>query len=225
MKSLSRLPLLALLLSFFGATAFAQTDYFVFKTTGAFTVNEVIPDPQAPTDTFIQKLFTGNDIVNAALGRKLGSPVNSKTEVLAVAVTYANDAANSQLIIYDTTTTGVAAVKAVIATISNLDLQTGYDKTGEKATAVATIVLMPNGDPTSDPSAIVSGTLTGAAEGSEGFGSQDTAKNKYVLKVTNGAGTVQGKFTDSKGNVLNVNGIVTKGFFNASGKYIGTYTE
>jgi hypothetical protein len=115
----SLLALAPLFLFVFEAKAI---DFYVYKVTAKLPVLRVVSQPNKPDKVVTRTLLT-NDIINVALGRPLGSKIDTATEVLSVAGLNEVDSVNppaSKLVIFDPRN---KAIKAVITTVSALNLK------------------------------------------------------------------------------------------------------
>jgi hypothetical protein len=203
------------------ASPVLATDFFVFKAGVTLPTNTVIERPSEPTDTFLTRKIGNKELVNLALGRALGTKVDGKTEILALAITYDEEAEKSRLIVFDPSQNGTAQIKATLATVDGLSLQCGFKSSslGGWGTGSATFVETTIGD--AAQFALLPSTLTGGASGSgvSDFGKFGKVSGKGVL-----AGTFSFRFTDAGGTRV-FDGLVVNGKFKASGKPIGTFTE
>lgn len=199
----------------------AATDFYVYKATVKLAAQMVVIGPEV--DTIVTRKLGNNDVINLALGRPLGTKVDAKTEILAGAGTYANDAAQSKLIVFDPTQNGVAQVKAVVGTVSSLDFVRAYQASKSTGSGIGTGVIAATtlGDPTKN--GFLASTFSGSGGGS---GSHDPFGGN---SKTSGKGTASGRlkfrFTDASNVTQVFDGIVVKAEGKVSGKPIGAFTQ
>jgi hypothetical protein len=209
---------LVLLLAPRPATA---TDFFVFKAALTLPATTVIEQPTAPTDLFLTRKIGNNDLVNLALGRALGTKVDAKTEILALAITYASEATKSRLIVFDPSQNGVAQIKAIVAEVESLTLQYGYKATSIAGVGNGGAIFKETTIGDAASFALLPSTLSGGAAGAGpfGFGQFEKIAGKGTL-----TGRIRYRFTDGAGTRI-FDGIVTGGKLKAAGKPLGTFTE
>lgn len=198
------------------APAFA-TDFFVFKAGAVLPVATVIEQPAAPTDLFITRKLGPNQLINLALGRPLETKVDAKTEILAVAITFAEDAQLSKVIVFDPSQNGAAQVKATIAHLDTIELARGYKSNGQSGSAAATIAVQATVLGAPAQNGFLASTLHGAGSGGGPFGFGTPEKGA-------GKGIVTGRLRFHVAGGL-FDGIVTQGKVKASGKRLGVFSE
>lgn len=174
----------------------------------------------------LRKTLAGNDIVNLALGRKLGTKVDAKTEVLALDVALGTGTSGqfpaSRLVIYDTTNPNKddTAITKVLATNSTLDWQTAFGTKVNSGFGLLTGTLSTSG--TTD-NGLTQSSLMAAGSGSYSH----TATSNDTNVTAAGAVFIEGElnfvYTDTKGTHT-FNGIVVHGTGSLSGKPLGSYT-
>ncbi len=203
------------------APAFATTtDFFVFKAAVTLPATMIV-ERMGATDLFITRKLTANDLVNLALGRPLGTKVDKKTEILAVAVTFLEDAQESKLIVFDPSQNGVAQEKAVVGHVTSLDARKGSKSNGESGVGAGSFDFDATAIGDFAHNGLLASTLEGGGTAGGPFGSDFVAKGSGKVTVT---GHV--KFTFTEDGVTSVfDGIVTQGTAKASGARIGTFTE
>jgi hypothetical protein len=163
--------------------------------------------------------------VNLALGRKLGTKVDSKREVLALDVALGTGTSGqfpvSQLVIYDTTNPNKddTAITKVLATNSTLDWRTTFGTKVNSGFGLVTGTLSTSG---SAQNGLTQSALMAAGTGS--YSHSATSNDTNVTAV--GAVFIEGElnfvYTDTKGT-HNFNGIVVHGTGTLSGKPLGSY--
>lgn len=198
--------------------AFAVS-FYVYPATFKLVVQS-IPDQYG--DLTLTKKLGNKEIINLALGRPLTTPIDKNTEVLAGAGTYADEAAQTKLIVFDPSQNGIAQIKAVVGTIQSLDFDKAYLASKSSGFGFGTTIFAATTLGTPAENGFLQSTLQGSGSGSGGhdpFGG--TAK-------ISGKGTLSGRlhfvFTDA-GGTHTFHGIVTKGQAKVSGKPIGGFTQ
>jgi hypothetical protein len=199
----------------------AAIDFFVFKASVTLPATAVIERPMEPTDLFIKTKLKSKDLVNLTLGRPLGTKVDKKTEILAIAITFSENAEFSKLIVFDPSQNGAAQVKATIATISSIAFDKGFKKSSIGGSGVGTVEIQETVLGTPSENALHATTLHGGGDGSGpfGFGTIEKAKGKGIV-------TGELSFTSTKNAVTSTfEGFVTQGKLKGGGKRIGVFTE
>jgi hypothetical protein len=198
----------------------SATDFFVFKAGVSLKATMIVQQPSQATDLFIVRKVGPKELVNLALGRPLGSKVDSKTEILGFAVTFAEDAQLSKLIVFDPTQNGIAQVKATVAHLTALDFAPGFKTSSIAGAGIATIAIDATtlGNPAQN--GLLASTLNGAglASGPFGFGTITKGSGKGIV-------TGRLRFNVSDGGRSPFDGYVTEGKVKGSGKPIGTFVE
>lgn len=214
----------------------AADEYFVFKVSATLPLTHVVLG--AGSDKVTTKTLSGNDLVNLALGRALGTPLTKDKEILVLGFTFAGPLDAEQrpttpplvkLMIYDKTAIGAARKVQEIATITSMDYQEAFVGAGHKGQGICAgnvletpAVVPPPGDPAKHK--IFAAPFTGAATVTQGAGGFNSVDN-FSLTAKSISMRLKVMFTD-KNNVLNtIDGYVVKGTFKTSGKRIDTYTE
>ncbi len=207
--------LVTTLATLFGATPAFAVDFFVFKAAVALPVAMVVEQPAEPIDLYVSRKLASNDIINLALGRPLGTKVDKNTEVLALAITFAEDAELSKIIVFDPSQNGVAQVKATVARVTTIDLSRGYKGNGQFGYGAVTGSIEPTLP--AGPNGFLASTLHGAGSGGGPFGFGQPEKGS-------GKGIVTGRLRFNVDGGL-FDGIVVNGKAKASGKVIGVFSE
>jgi hypothetical protein len=215
MTFLLRALTLAVGVTILAASPARAVDFFVFKAAISLPVFMVIEQPSAPTDRYVSRKLAANDLINLALGRPLGTKVDKNTEVLALAITFAEDADLSKIIVFDPSQNGVAQVKATIARVTSIDLSRGFKGNGQFGYGAVTGAVEPTLPP--GPNGFLASTLHGSGSGGGPFGFGQPEKGS-------GKGTVTGRLRFNVDGGL-FDGIVVGGKAKASGKVIGVFTE
>jgi hypothetical protein len=192
--------------------AAAATDFFIFK------ISVSLPVMRVQAGKVETKTFAANDIVNLALGRKLGSKVDAKTELLALATTYDDPfvteaPAGSQVVIFNPQT------KTITATVMNaptLNFQAGYTNTTVKGAGFAEVAINELGDPLMGK--LFASTLKGGASGVHPF-TGPISKPAGGGVVTGLSGRLKVFFTDKNGSQT-YEGFVIKGMMKTSGALV-----
>ena len=202
-------------------TAFGQ-----FHDVGVFNVKLSLPAQMVvvgqQSDTISRLTLDNTAIVNLALGRPMGTKLNTKTEVLAAAVSFEShsNAPLSQLVVYDTTKNGQAGVVAVVATLQTLNWQNAYENTLNAGFGFATGTINATTLGTPAQNGFQASTFQGGGSGS--------GKHLFSVGDANAAPkatvTVSGQakfiYTDSKGTHT-FDGLFVNGTGGLSGKPIG----
>jgi hypothetical protein len=197
------------------------TDFYVYKVTVKLVAQMVIVGSQ--TDVIVTRKIGNKEIINLALGRPLDTKVDGKTAILAGAGTYAADALQSKLIVFDPSQNGVAQIKATVGTLSNLDFNTAYLASTSQGAGIGTGVLAATtlGDP--NKNGFLQSTFNGGGTGS---GSHDPfGGSSKVAGKGSASGRLRFKFTDASNVTQLFDGIVVKAEGKASGKPIGGFTQ
>src|SRR5262249_39666142 len=123
-----------------------------------------------------------SDVLNLALGRALGTKVDKKTEVLAVAIN-ADDNVGS-VIVFDPSQNGLAQVTTTVAESTSQDLEKAYLNSGGKGygAATGTVAATTLGNPAQN--GLLQSTLWGG-----GGGSSSAARSASVQ------GTIAGRLS------------------------------
>lgn len=206
--------------------ALFQTTNVIWKVTLSLPVSMVVLGG-VDADVIARKTLTGNDIVNLALGRPLGTKVDAKKEALALDVLLGTPIGAqfpvSRLVIYDTTNAqkDETAIVKVLAENTTLDWQTAYGgKTVDSGFGLTTGILKANG---TAQNGISESTLLAGGTGSYAH----TAKTTPSTASAAGALFIEGRlkfaYTDTKGTHT-FDGFVTAGSGRLSGKPLGSYT-
>jgi hypothetical protein len=163
-------PLLSILLGIIAlaAPAHAVDRFFIFKASAAITVNRLQLGGPTTNDKIVAKTLAGNDLINLTLARPLGTKVDAKKAVLALAVVIEGPglvpSPKSKLVIYNPDPTVIGAAKlTTIATLSNLDFD------------LATLAKSFTGQGVADVN--IPATTTG----------QDPVNNKFFAATLNGS--------------------------------------
>lgn len=230
-------PILLLSLSFafitLSATPASAEDFFIFKAAVSMPVEYVLLDVKPGLDQVVKKNLTSKEVVNLTLGRPIDTTLDPATEILAFQIAYEQSAnqgtpmgaPKTKLIVWDSTATGMARVKATVMLLTTLDYDECYIASGIKGQGIATGTIA---EGTADPNGknkFFATTLQGAAHVS---GPQNNLGTFTSLSVTLNAiaGRIHFKYTDTK-NVtpVDVAGISSKGSAKTIGKVLATYVE
>lgn len=209
----------------------APQTYFIFKGSVTIPSTVLVVGQGNAFDKLVKKTFTTNDIVNLALGRKLGSKVDPAKEIFALA-TYFEDSNRpitnpiSKVVIYDKTASGPARIKAVVATLDSLDFVNAYQATRNTGLGYATgkLVAATQGDPAKY--GLLQTAITGSGLVSGGHSTLPTPQNGFQQKATTMLGTItfEGRLkfnTTDASNVTTVyDGIFNRGVMMFSGKLL-----
>lgn len=156
------------------------------------------------------KTLTANDVVNIALGKKLGTPLG--TMVLAAASP--EDFSQAKLIIYDL---GTKTITKELVVLSSLDLDTYAPASSERVFGFGTGPLSDTGPSTT--AKFYPATLHAGASVS---GSSDPII--FNPRLAGGLASVHGRmtfdYTDAKSQAVHFDGIIVNGKLTVSGKTI-----
>jgi hypothetical protein len=208
--------LVAAALLSFAARAFA-VGFIIYPATVKLVV-QAIPDQYG--DQILTKKVGNKELINLALGRPLDTAIDKNTEILAGAGTFADEAAESKLIVFDPSQNGVNQVKATIGTIDSIDFTNAYLAKKSQGAGFGTATWGPTtlGNPAQN--GLLQSTIIGSGSGSGQHISFGPAGSKI-----SGKGTVSGRlrfvFTDA-GGTHTFDGIIIKGQAKASGKPLGS---
>ena len=206
----------------------AAVDYGVFPLKVKIAVRQGIFRPNDPTDLVVSRKLGNNDIINLALGRPLGSKVDSKREVLAVALTFEDpsDTPLSKVIVFDPSQNGPLQIKAVVLTGTHLDFDKAYLASKSQGAGTGTGVIHDTivGDFTNNR--FISTTLVGGGEAAGthlnpqaplAFGISVSGKARFSGRI---------KFAAFQNGVpVSFDGFIVKGEGKASGKAVGAFSE
>ena len=162
----------------------------------------------------VQRTLKEKDLVNLALGRPLGTKVDKKTEVLAVAFN-ADDAVGSA-IVCNPSQNGLAQITTTVAEPTSKDLEKAYISQGvSKAygALTGTIVATTLGNPAQN--GLLESTLFGGGGGSAAASASGTG----VI-----AGRLHFRVTEN-GQTRDLAGFIVKGKAKVSGKPLGFYDD
>jgi hypothetical protein len=206
--------------------AFA-TDFGVFKTKVKIVANMAIFRPNDPTDVIVTRKLGNNELINLALGRPLGTKVDSKTEVLATAITFEppSNAPLAKIVVFDPSQNGIAQVKAIVMTGTQLDYDTAYlaTKSQGEGSATGTIHDTVVGDFANNH--LIATTLTGGGQGS---GTHINPQIPGFDVTVSGKSTFSGRIKFAaleKGVPVTFDGFIVKGESKSSGKAIAFFSE
>lgn len=207
--------------------------YYVFKASAVFPVTRLdSPADITKPESIVTKSFNSNDLVNLALGRELGSKVDAKSEVLAVAVSFQSGSGapianpHIQLIIFDPVTGGLTGRKKIIAQIDSLDYVSASLASSSKGAGIASGAILENGS-LDGKNKIWPGTFQGSATKSTPFNGDLTGREifNFSVKVGNATGRARFTATDKKGVTTDWNGYLLKATFSTTGKRLGIIQE
>lgn len=205
-------------------------DYFVFKASVTIPVTYV-DHSGAVVDAVITKTLVNNDIINLALGRVLGTKVDAKTEVLALAAAFDTSGMppDSKLIVYDPSASGVAVEKLVVAKLTGLTFDEGYLSASSKGQGNGTVAVQPT-TAGNGKNALQASTLYGAGSSSGPHQPVSIPINYATIPFAlSGTAAFTGEFKfaadDKQGMPHTYDGTVIKGKMTASGKRLGVYTK
>jgi hypothetical protein len=191
----------------------AATDFFVFPVKISLPVRmvEVGTDP----GSIVEKKLTQKDVVNLALGRPLGTKVDKKTEILAVAgARFEENIQKGRLIVFDPSQNGLAQIKVVVAQPIVIDREVALLEKGEQGQGTMTGQVLEVGDPGENGLHATIGWVSG-----DGKRKEDKGTFKGIV-----AGRVSFNTTEN-GQTKTFSGYVVNGKVSVSGKPIGMYSD
>jgi hypothetical protein len=202
--------------------------HFLFKASALFPVQIEKPDPNHPGGTILTKVSLGTkEMVNLALARPFNTPLNAKTEVLAVDV---NDFVHDKttVVVYrpDSGLIFPICVLSVGGTPSVM-MSNNPNTIKEKGaglgpgTIVATDASFPQAD--RDKNSLQSTDICASSTASFGPGPRAPI---FTLSATGVIGDVKAKLTAiGETTTTDLDGLIVKGMVSASGQAIKTYFE
>lgn len=207
----------ALLALFVTPAPSRATDFFVYSASFKLVLQMVTNG-----DVVLTRKLGNNEIINLALGRPLTTKVDKKTEILAGAGSYADHAAESQLIVFDPSQNGVGQIKAVVGTVTALDFSNAYLPAKSAGTGFGTAVFAATTHGNPAQNGFLLSTIQGGGQGS---GNHDPFGGNAKIS---GKGDVHGRirftFTDAGGTHA-FDGYVLKGQAKVTGKPIGGFSQ
>jgi hypothetical protein len=205
---------LTLLVPTLSARPAAATDFFVFPVKISITIDMV--EGGAPTDRIVKKTLKEKDLVNLALGRPLGTKVDKKTEVLAVALARSEPDTQGKAIVFDPSQNGLAQITTIVALPTVLDRETAYlgSKRQGQGTLTGEVQETTLGNPAMN--ALHSTTIWGG-----GGGTSSGAKISMKGVV---AGRMSLTMTEN-GQTTTFAGFIVNGKGKVSGKPIGMFSD
>jgi hypothetical protein len=210
---------LALLVPILGATPAGAADFLVYPVKVSATVRMAVIDFSMEFDSIAEVKLKEKDIVNLALGRPLGTKVDKKTEVLALATPFEGSSMSplTRLIVFDPSATGPAQIVETVAeaTALEVDAATGNGSVTGQGTAVAAIEAVGDaGDNALNASTVL---LTGAGKTSPSVPPGPEGKISWK-------GALAGRMSVTT-QATTISGFIVTGKISASGKSIGQFTE
>lgn len=116
-----------------------------FRTLGYFIGLTQGTDPITGHPRYVDADFAGHNLVNLAMGRS-ATDTNVPNQVMAM--TFACDLSEANLVVYDKLTSNVVATIAASSTINSVEQQDPKEKGPNRAHFVATLQIGQNGNPT-----------------------------------------------------------------------------
>lgn len=202
--------------------------YFIFKAAATIPVNRVIVGMEV--DKLVTKTLTSADLINLTLARPLGTKVDAKTTVLALAVVVEGPGAvaapKSKLIVFnpDPAVSGAAKVVATVATLGPIDFEAATLTKAKKTTGQgAGDVLIAETTTGQDPvnNKFFNATLAGAAQATAPFPAVAGDIDKFTFALKSLSGPLHILYKEAKAAAapaVDFDGIVVKGMLTAAGK-------
>jgi hypothetical protein len=201
------------------AVSATAADFFVYPVKVAATVRMVVEDFSMEFDSIAQVKLKEKDIVNLALGRPLGSKVDKKTEVLALATPFEGSSMSplTKLIVFDPSASGPARIVETVAEATALEVEaaTGNGSVTGQGTAIAEIEAV--GD--AGDNALNASTVLLTAAGKTSPSAPPGPEGKIAWK-----GALAGRMSVTT-QAATISGFIVTGKIAASGKSIGQFTE
>jgi hypothetical protein len=151
----------ALVTLIFSARRAAATDFLIFPLKVSLPV-QIVSGGQVTKRTLKE-----HDIVNLALGRPLGTKVDKKTEVLAVASSY--DGNDGTVVVFDPSQNGLAQLTTTVAEPTTVDVENAFLNSGRAGvgTVTGTVEATTLGTPALH--GLLASTLWGSGAGKSSF--------------------------------------------------------
>lgn len=201
------------------ASRASAVSFYVYPATFKLVVQSIVDPYDGP---ILTRKLGNKELINLALGRPLTTPIDKNTEVLAGAGTYAEEADQTTLIVFDPSQNGLNQIKATIGTISALDFEKAILQSKSQGVGFGTAVFAATtlGNPAQN--GFLLSTIQGTGGGS---GTHDPFGGSSKVS---GKGSVSGRlrfvFTDA-GGTHTFDGIILKGQAKVSGKPIGGFVK
>lgn len=205
----------------------------IAETLTLFAAAATIPVREVkPGDELVSKTLKGADLINLAMGRPLGTKIDPKKEVLALAVVSEGpgDVAMpaTRVIVYNpdpAVMNDADHVKATVFTLSTLSYDAALvsgKPTGQgigTAAVVATPPVAPDPGGDSTKNALFATTLNVAASAVATLSPADNSMTSFKLTLKGAGGPFHFKYTDAKTPVsVEIDGIVVAAAFTTTGK-------
>ena len=212
----------------------------IFKAAAALPVTMVIPGHfdgmDFVNDVRVSKTLKGDDLVNLAMGRSLGTKVDKTREVLALALADEGPgdvaAPTTRVIVYNpdpAVATDPERIKATIFTLSALSFDAATISGKPTGQGIGTVAVTPTPDPPPDPAgdatknALLATSLDGAAIASATLSSVDASITGFKVTLKGLGGAFHFKYTDAKHPAsTDIDGILISGMFTTTGKPLKT---
>jgi hypothetical protein len=227
---ISILALAFIALSLAGASAQSPVmgRHFLFKASALFPVQIEKPDPKNPGEKILTKLSLGTkELVNLALARPINTPLNAKTEVLAVDIDdYNHD--QTTLVVYRPDSGLIYPVCVLSNTHPTEAKVTDNPSTvKEKGTGLGTGTILATSTDFSladrNKNSLQSTDICASSNASFGPGPHSPI---FTLAATGVIGDIKGKMTKTTDtSTTDLDGLIIKGMFSASGGAINVYFE
>ncbi|MEQ1861609.1 MAG: hypothetical protein ABMA13_16945 [Chthoniobacteraceae bacterium] len=207
------------------ACAQATHTFYIFKISATIPVS--VTTINFDIDRIATTKLKTNDLINLALGQAPGTRLDSDL-FLAMSLTFhpSGDPVLSKMIVCDSSQTGPALVKTVVATLDTLDYDVAFLGGRRKGSGVGTGTFMTTTLGNPSKFAILASSFTGSGLSSGPLSKQQFSPPRVSPVAT---ATIQGRFkfrtTDRNNVTTDINGIVTRAAFKLSGKILGTYVE
>jgi len=189
------------------------TDFFVFP------VKVSLPVHMVAGNSIVKRTFKEKDIVNLALGRPLGTKVDKKTEILAVAgARFPEDLDKGRIIVFDPSQNGLAQITTEVVEPLVIDTESALLPKGKQIHGTMTGQVLETASGLGDPSKNALLPSIGWASG-DGKRKDDKGSLKGIV-----AGRGSCRITEN-GQTTTFSGLIVKGKVKISGKPIGMYSD
>jgi hypothetical protein len=185
------------------------TDFAVFAAKLSLSVDVVVGNQ------IVQRTLKENDIVNLALGRPLGTKVDKKTEVLAVAINA--DELIGTAIIFNPSQNGLAQVTTTVAEPTLKDFERAYLFSGGEGYGTITGTVVPTTLGTPSLNGLLASTLVAAG------GGKSSAARSAAVK-----GSLSGRLSfrvTENGQTTTLSGFIVNGKAKVSGKPLSLFED
>jgi hypothetical protein len=171
------------------------TDFLIFALKVSLPV-QIVSGGQV-----VKRTLKEHDIVNLALGRPLGTKVDKKTEVLAVASSY--DGNDAIVVVFDPSQNGLAQITTTVAEPTAVDVENAFLNSGRAGVGAATGTVKATMLGTPGQNGLLVSTLFGGGAGKSSFAGKASVTVTIAGRVsfTENGQTLTGFIVKGKGKV------------------------